>query len=158
MQRIGLGHDTHRLKPGDYLMLGGVRIPHHKQFVAHSDGDVVLHALIDALLGALAWGDIGELYPDTDPKFANADSALLTEEVALRVRGEDWKIANLDCTIFAQLPKLSPYKTAIRQRVAEILGITVEQVCIKAKTGEHVGPIGREEAISAQVIVLLEKS
>ncbi|WP_437206514.1 2-C-methyl-D-erythritol 2,4-cyclodiphosphate synthase [Planctomicrobium sp. SH664] len=156
--RIGLGHDTHRLQPGGPLTIGGVVVPHEQGFVAHSDGDVLLHALIDAILGALAWGDIGEWFPDTAPEFRGADSTKLLEKVLERVRAEGWEFVNVDSILFAQRPKLSPYKDPIRLRVAGLLGIPVSQVNVKAKTGERVGPIGREEAISAEVVVLLNRS
>ncbi|MCA9043184.1 MAG: 2-C-methyl-D-erythritol 2,4-cyclodiphosphate synthase [Planctomycetaceae bacterium] len=156
MFRVGLGHDTHRLKTGKELRIGGVGIPHSQGPVAHSDGDVLLHAVTDALLGALAMGDIGEWFPDTDPEHENADSARLLTEVLYKVHGRGWNVVNLDAIIFAQRPKLAPFKTAIRQRVAELIGIPADCVSIKAKTGEHVGPVGREEAICAEVVVLLE--
>jgi len=155
--RVGIGHDTHRLESGRTLILGGVNIPHHQGCIAHSDGDVLLHALTDAILGALAWGDIGEWFPDTDPAYKGADSQALLQKVLERAYGEGWKIANVDCIVFAQKPKLSTFKDAIREKVAEILQLAAMQVSVKAKTGEHVGPIGREEAISAEVVILLER-
>lgn len=158
MLRIGLGHDTHRLQPGGQLMIGGVRVPHEKGVIAHSDGDVLLHALTDALLGALAWGDIGEWFPDTDPQWRGADSAALLRPVLDKLRASGWRVVNVDSVLFVQQPKLSPYKSAIRVRVAELLGISPELVSVKAKTGERVGPIGREEAIAAEVVVLLEST
>ena len=157
MFRIGLGHDTHRLEAGRPLIIGGVSIEHTQGAVAHSDGDVLLHALTDALLGALGWGDIGEWFPDTDPAFAGADSSRLLREVLERVENEGWQVGNVDCTIFAQRPKLSPYKKEIRERVAQLLAIPADHVNVKAKTGERVGPIGREEALSADAIVLLHR-
>lgn len=156
--RIGIGHDTHRLQPGLKLMIGGLEIPHEQGCVAHSDGDVLLHALTDAILGALAWGDIGEWFPDTDPAHRGADSAALLQQVLERMSGEGWQIGNVDAIVFAQRPKLAPYKDRIRERLAEILQVTAMQVSVKAKTGERVGPIGREEAISAEVIVLLHRN
>lgn len=154
--RIGIGHDTHRLEEGRPLTIGGVLVPHERGPAAHSDGDVLLHALIDALLGAVAWGDIGEWFPDTDPQFADADSALLLKQVLTRLQEEGWRVVNVDGIVFAQSPKLSPYKQPIRVRIAELLGIEAHHVSVKAKTGERVGPVGREEAISAEVVVLLE--
>jgi 2-C-methyl-D-erythritol 2,4-cyclodiphosphate synthase len=116
-----------------------------------------LHAVTDAILGGAGLGDIGDAFPDTDPAYAGIDSAILLERALQRVTAAGWRIVNLDCTIFAQRPKLAPYKPAIRRRIAELLGLAVEVVNVKAKTGEHVGPIGREEAMSAEAIVLLEK-
>ncbi|WP_437228832.1 2-C-methyl-D-erythritol 2,4-cyclodiphosphate synthase [Planctomicrobium sp. SH661] len=155
--RVGLGHDTHRIEPNHRLVIGGVEVPHELGCVAHSDGDVLLHALTDAILGALAWGDIGEWFPDTDPAYRGADSQELLRKVLERVFEEGWRVGNADCIIFAQRPKLSAFKVPIRERVAELLQVTPEQVSVKAKTGERVGPIGREEAIAAEVIVMLER-
>jgi 2-C-methyl-D-erythritol 2,4-cyclodiphosphate synthase len=155
--RVGLGHDTHRLGPNRPLILGGVPIEFDRGLIGHSDADIVLHAVTDALLGAAGLGDIGDAFPDTDPAYAGIDSAILLERALNRVRAAGWQPVNLDCTIFAQRPKLAPYKPAIRQRLAELVGLPVESVNVKAKTGEHVGPIGREEALSADAVVLLEK-
>jgi 2-C-methyl-D-erythritol 2,4-cyclodiphosphate synthase len=157
MIRVGLGHDTHRLALGKTLIIGGVRIPHEQGPVAHSDGDVLLHALTDALLGAAGLGDLGEWFPDNDPRFAGADSAELISRVHERLAADGWSIVNVDCTVHAQKPKLSPHKAAIRARLAAILHIAVDAVNVKAKTGESVGPVGRQEAISADAIVLIEK-
>jgi 2-C-methyl-D-erythritol 2,4-cyclodiphosphate synthase len=156
MIRVGLGHDTHRLGAARPLRLGGVLIPHESGPVAHSDGDVLLHALIDALLGAAALGDIGEWFPDVDPAWRDADSAALVTEVCRRVRSAGWQVVNVDAVVFAQRPKLSPHKLSIRRRIAELLALPEAQVSVKAKTGEGVGPIGREEAIAAEVVVLVE--
>lgn len=157
MIRVGLGHDTHRLGAPRPLRLGGVVIPHETGPVAHSDGDVLLHALIDALLGATAQGDIGEWFPDTDPAWRDADSAALVAEVCRQIRTDGWQVLNVDAVVFAQRPKLAPYKSAIRRRIAELLGLAETQVSVKAKTGEGVGPIGREEAIAAEVVALVER-
>lgn len=154
--RVGLGHDTHRLIADRPLILGGVRIEHDRGLDGHSDADVLLHAITDALLGAATLGDIGELFPNTDPRWVNADSALFVCEALRRLTERGWKIVNLDCTIHAERPKLSAFKPAIAACVAEILGLHSDQVSIKAKTGEKVGPIGREEAISADAMVLIE--
>jgi 2-C-methyl-D-erythritol 2,4-cyclodiphosphate synthase len=156
--RVGLGHDVHRLAPNRALILGGVRIEYDRGLLGHSDADILLHAITDALLGAAGLGDIGDAFPDTDPAYAGIDSAVLLAETLRRVRDGGWRIINLDCTIFAQRPKLAPHKPAIRRRVAELLGIPVETVNVKAKTGELVGPIGREEAMAADAVVLLEKA
>lgn len=132
-------------------------IPHERGAVGHSDADVLLHSVIDALLGAAALGDIGEMYPDTDEANRGLDSAEMLQAAYQRVKESGYRVVNLDCIVFAQRPKLSQYKLAIRQRIAELLEIDAERVGAKAKTGENVGPIGREEAISAECIVLLSK-
>ena len=155
--RIGIGHDTHRLGMGGPLWLGGIAVPHEKHAIGHSDADVLLHSITDALLGALALGDIGEMFPDSDPANQGRDSADMLLLAYNRVLALGYEIANLDCIVFAQTPKLSAYKLLIRQRIATILGITPEQVSVKAKTGELVGPVGREEAVMAESIVLLMK-
>jgi 2-C-methyl-D-erythritol 2,4-cyclodiphosphate synthase len=153
--RVGIGHDTHRLGPGGPLRLGGIDVPHDKHALGHSDADVLLHAITDALLGAAALGDIGELFPDTDEANRGRDSADMLTRAYDRVNQAGYEIVNLDCIVHAQRPKLSPHKQAIRERIASILGITPEQVNIKAKTGEQVGPVGREEAIEAQCIAMI---
>jgi 2-C-methyl-D-erythritol 2,4-cyclodiphosphate synthase len=155
--RVGLGHDTHRLAQGRPLILGGVQIEFDRGLFGHSDADILLHAVTDALLGAAGLGDIGDAFPDTDPAYAGIDSAILLGRAFDRVRAAGWRPINLDCTIFAQRPKLAPYKLAIRQRLAELVGLPVDAVNVKAKTGELVGPIGREEAMSADAIVLIER-
>ncbi len=155
--RVGLGHDTHRLAPNRLLILGGVPIEFDRGLLGHSDADILLHAVTDAVLGAAGLGDIGDAFPDTDPAYAGIDSAILLERALERVRAAGWRPVNLDCTIFAQRPKLAPYKPAIRQRLAELLDLPVSAVNVKAKTGELVGFIGREEAMSADAVVLLEK-
>ncbi len=138
-------------------MIGGVTIPHDRGAVGHSDADVLLHAVIDALLGAAALGDIGEMYPDTDEANRGRDSAEMLIEAYHRVKELGYQVVNLDCIVFAQRPKLSQYKAAIRHRIAELLEIDPNRVGTKAKTGEGVGPIGKEEAIAAECIVLLSK-
>jgi 2-C-methyl-D-erythritol 2,4-cyclodiphosphate synthase len=153
--RIGLGHDTHRLGDGGPLRLGGIDLPHDKHAIGHSDADVLLHAITDALLGAAALGDIGELFPDHDPANKGRDSAEMLRLAYDRVLAAGLQIGNLDCVVFAQRPKLLPHKEAVRRRVAEILGVAVEQIGLKAKTGEQVGPVGREEAIMAECVALL---
>ena len=156
--RIGIGHDTHRFAPGGPLRLGGVDVPHDRRLAGHSDADVLLHAITDALLGAAALGDIGEMFPDTDPANRLRDSAEMLQQAHSAATAPGYTIVNLDCIVFAQTPKLSPYKEQIRRRIAEILQIDIGQVGLKAKTGEQVGPVGREEAIMAECVVLLEKS
>ncbi len=157
MFRIGLGHDSHRLGPGDGLVIGGVSIPHHRAAIGHSDADVLLHAITDALLGAAALGDIGEMFPDTDPANQGRDSADMLRRALDRVSAAGWRIVNLDCVTFAQRPKILPHRPAIRRRIAEILGIDEAAVWLKAKTGEGVGPIGEELAVGAECVVLIER-
>jgi 2-C-methyl-D-erythritol 2,4-cyclodiphosphate synthase len=154
--RVGIGHDTHRLAEGRPLVLGGIRIEHPRGLLGHSDADVVLHAVADALLGAAALGDIGEHYPDTDPQWKGLDSGRLLAEVVARVARAGWRTVNCDLTIHAQEPKLAPHKPALRANLARLLGVDTSAVNVKAKTGEHVGPIGRGEAISCEAIVLVE--
>lgn len=153
--RVGLGHDTHRLVEGRPLILGGVRIDHPRGLLGHSDADVVLHAVADALLGAAALGDIGEHYPDTAPEWQGLDSSRLLAEVVARVARSGWSPINCDLTVHAQAPKLLAYKAALRANVARLLGLPPTAVNVKAKTGEHVGPIGRAEAISCDAIILV---
>lgn len=153
--RVGIGHDTHRLGQGGPLRLGGIEIPHDRHLIGHSDADVLLHAVTDAILGAAALGDIGEMFPDTDSSNRGRDSAEMLALAHRAVQGANYAIANLDCIVFAQRPKLSAYKPALRGRIAEILGLSPEQVGVKAKTGEHSGEIGREEVMMAQCVALL---
>ena len=155
--RIGLGHDTHRLVPGSPLRLGGVDIPHDARLLGHSDADVLLHAITDALLGAIAAGDIGELFPDTSPANLGKDSAEMLGAAWHLVRKAGYRLQNLDCIVFAERPKLGPFKQVIRARIAKLLEATPDQIGLQAKTGEKVGPIGREEAISAECVVLLSR-
>jgi 2-C-methyl-D-erythritol 2,4-cyclodiphosphate synthase len=154
--RIGIGHDTHRLVEGRPLILGGVRIAFDRGLYGHSDADVVLHAVADALLGAAALGDIGEHFPDTDPRHKDLDSARLLEEVVTLVREAGFQPVNLDVTVHAQIPKLFPHKAAIRSNLARLLGLPESAVNVKAKTGEHVGPVGRAEAIQCDAAVLVQ--
>ncbi len=153
--KIGQGYDRHRLAPNRDLILGGVKIEHTHGLDGHSDADVLLHAITDATLGALGEGDIGELFPDTDPQYKGADSAKLLLIVVEKLKSSGYQIANLDCTIFAQKPKLVPFKPQIKARVAELLGIDPGLVNIKAKTGESRGAVGREEVIDASATILL---
>ena len=156
--RVGIGHDTHRLAEGRPLWLGGVRVEHPRGLVGHSDADVVLHAVTDALLGAAGLGDIGDAYPDTDPAWRGCDSALFLRETLARLNRDGWNVVNLDVTIFAQEPKLGPVKGQIRTRLAELLRLDAGRVNVKAKTGEKVGAIGRAEAIGCQAVVLVDGS
>ena len=157
MLRVGSGHDTHRLAAGRPFVLGGVRIDHPLGPVGHSDADVVLHAVTDALLGAAALGDIGETFPDTDPDYRDADSSIFVTEALAKLTALGWRVVNLDVTVFAEAPKLGPIKTAIRANLANLLGINIDAVSVKAKTGEQVGHIGRGEAIGCHAVVLIEK-
>jgi 2-C-methyl-D-erythritol 2,4-cyclodiphosphate synthase len=156
--RIGSGHDTHRLGDGRPLVLGGVRVEHPRGLVGHSDADVVLHAVTDALLGAAGLGDIGDAYPDTDPAYRDADSRRFVAETLGRLNRLGYRVVNLDVTVFAQEPKLGPVKAAIRASLAALLGVPEADVNVKAKTGEKVGAIGRSEAIGCHAVVLIEKS
>jgi 2-C-methyl-D-erythritol 2,4-cyclodiphosphate synthase len=155
--RVGIGHDMHRLAEGRPLLLGGVRVEHSRGLAGHSDADVVLHALTDALLGAAGLGDIGDAYPDTDPTWKDVDSRLFLRETLKRLNQCGWRIVNVDVIIFAQEPKLGPVKTAIRTNLADLLGLDAGAVNVKAKTGERVGTIGRAEAISCQVVALISQ-
>lgn len=156
--RVGIGHDTHRLGDGGPLRLGGLTIPFEKHMIGHSDADVLLHAITDALLGAASLGDIGELFPDTDAANLNRDSAEMLGRAYELVRQKGFGIVNLDCIVFAQRPKLSPFKESLREHLAKLLDVTAERVGIKAKTGEAIGPIGRGEGISAECVVLLART
>lgn len=153
--RIGEGWDIHALVDGRKLILGGVEIPHHKGLLGHSDADALLHAITDALLGAAALGDIGTLFPDTDARFKGADSTLLLAHAARRVREKGFEIGNVDSTVVAQAPKLAPHIAAMRARIAEVLGLDVDQVNVKAKTAEKMGPVGEGLAMEARAVVLL---
>ena len=154
--RIGSGFDVHAFGAGDTIVLGGVRIAHSRGVVAHSDGDVVLHALCDALLGAAGLGDIGMHFPDTDPIWKGANSRRFVEAVLEMLNVRKLKVCNVDITLLAQAPKLSPHRLDIRRSIAQMLGVTENQVNIKATTTEHLGFIGRNEGLAAQAIVLLE--
>jgi 2-C-methyl-D-erythritol 2,4-cyclodiphosphate synthase len=153
--RIGHGYDLHALAPGRRLVLGGVDIPHSHGPIAHSDGDVLLHALADALLGAAALGDIGQHFPDTDPAYAGADSRVLLRRVEALVRDAGYGVVNIDATVLAQRPKLAPHRDAMRANIAADLGLDIGAVSVKATTTEGLGPVGRGEAISAHAVCLL---
>ena len=153
---MGIGHDTHRLVEGRPLILGGVRIEHLRGLAGHSDADVVCHAVADALLGAAGLGDIGEHYPDTDPKWSGLDSTQLLAEVVDQVGRAGWHAVNCDVIIHAQEPKLGPHKRTIKANLARLLGLPESAVNVKAKTGEHVGHVGRGEAIACHAVVLLD--
>jgi 2-C-methyl-D-erythritol 2,4-cyclodiphosphate synthase len=155
--RIGSGIDVHAFGPGDFVMLGGVRIPHSHGVVAHSDGDVVLHALCDALLGAGGLGDIGQHFKDTDPRWKGADSKRFVRAVIDMLRPKGLRVGNADVTVLAQAPKVGPFRNEIRKQIAELLEITEDRVNIKATTTEELGFLGRAEGIAAQAVVLLEE-
>jgi 2-C-methyl-D-erythritol 2,4-cyclodiphosphate synthase len=153
--RIGEGWDTHALVPGRRLVLGGVEVPHARGLLGHSDADVLLHAITDALIGAAGLGDIGRHFPDTDERFRGADSVVLLQEALLRVRAQGWNLVNVDSTVVAQAPKLAPHIDAMRARIAQALGIAPGQVNVKAKTAERLGPVGMGQSIEARAVVLL---
>ena len=155
MHRIALGYDSHRFAPGRALILGGVQVACEQGLTGHSDADAVLHAVTDAILGAIAAGDIGELFEDTDPKWAGADSAVFVRHAAALAAERGYAIGNCDVTILAERPKLAPYKRAIRDRIAELLGIEPEAVSVKAKTNEGMGFVGRGEGIAAIAVVMM---
>ncbi len=155
--RIGYGYDVHRLAEGETLWLGGVLVPHSKGTVAHSDGDVLIHALCDAMLGAAKMGDIGRHFPDTSSDFKNIDSKILLAKTNDLIVSKNYKVGNLDVTVAAQKPKLKPFIPEMERALAEILNIDIDAVSIKATTTEELGFEGREEGISAHVVVLLEK-
>ncbi|MDQ5767593.1 2-C-methyl-D-erythritol 2,4-cyclodiphosphate synthase [Thiothrix subterranea] len=153
--RIGHGYDVHAFTTGDHLVLGGVKIPHTHAFKAHSDGDVLLHAICDALLGALALGDIGQHFPDTAAEYANIDSRILLRHVVGLVRSQGYGVINLDSTIIAQSPKMAPHILTMREHLAVDLGCELNQVNVKATTTEKLGFTGRKEGIAAHAVVLL---
>jgi 2-C-methyl-D-erythritol 2,4-cyclodiphosphate synthase len=155
--RIGEGWDTHALVTDRPLVLGGITIPHTHGLLGHSDADALLHAITDALLGAAALGDIGKHFPDTDATFKGADSVVLLQEAAKRVRAAGWDVGNIDSTIVAQAPKMAPHIDAMRQRIATALGLALEQVNVKAKTAEKMGPVGEGLAIETRAVCLLVK-
>lgn len=153
--RIGEGWDTHQLVTGRPLILGGITIPHSHGLLGHSDADALAHAITDALLGAAALGDIGKLFPDTAAEFKGADSMVLLAEAYRRVRAAGWQLVNLDATIVAQAPKMAPHIMAMRERLAEVLGVGSAQINVKAKTAEKMGPVGEGRAIEARAVCLL---
>jgi 2-C-methyl-D-erythritol 2,4-cyclodiphosphate synthase len=153
--RIGEGWDVHALVPGRKLVLGGVEIPHTSGLLGHSDADVLLHAITDAVLGAAGLGDIGRHFPDTDAQFKGSDSRVLLQEAMRRVREKGWELVNVDSTIVAQAPKLAPHMPAIHAGVAQALGVALEQVNVKAKTAEKLGPVGMGQSMEARAVALL---
>ncbi len=155
--RIGEGWDVHALVPGRKLILGGVEIPHTAGLLGHSDADVLLHAITDAVLGAAGLGDIGRHFPDTDAQFKGADASVLLAEAMRRVRAQGWELVNVDSTIVAQAPKLAPHMAAINRSVAQALSVQADQVNVKAKTAEKLGPVGMGQSIEARAVALLHK-
>lgn len=153
--RIGLGYDVHAFGAGDKIVIGGVVIAHSAGLIAHSDGDVLLHALSDALLGAAGLGDIGRHFPDTDPQYRNADSRALLRLVYAKLKAQGWQLGNADMSIIAQAPRMAPYIDAMRANIAEDLECDPEQINVKATTSERLGFVGREEGIAAQAVALL---
>lgn len=155
--RIGHGYDVHKLVPGRDLILGGVKLEHALGLLGHSDADVLAHAVMDALLGAAALGDIGQLFPDNDPQYAGADSLALLEQVAARLHEAGYRVGNVDATVIAQKPKLAPHISNMRENLARAMGVDPGRVSVKATTEERLGFTGREEGIAAHAVALLEK-
>ncbi|EUJ33856.1 2-C-methyl-D-erythritol 2,4-cyclodiphosphate synthase [Listeria floridensis FSL S10-1187] len=157
MIRIGQGYDVHQLVKGRKMMIGGIEIPHELGLLGHSDADVLLHAITDAVIGAVARRDIGHFFPDTDAAYKDADSAELLREVFREVKKDGYRLSNLDCTVVAEQPKMAPYIDAMRDRIAELLEAEPSQVNVKATTSEQMGFVGRGEGIASMAVVLLEK-
>ena len=153
--RIGLGFDLHRLEPGSQVILGGVDIPHNKSFIAHSDGDVLCHAIVDALLGAAGLGNIGQLFPDTDQQYKGMSSLLFIARAANYLRQNGFQIENIDANVLAEKPKLIPHLPAMREKIAAAAGMPIDRISVKAKTMEGIGVIGKEEAIAAEAVALI---
>lgn len=156
--RIGHGFDVHAFAENRRLIIGGIDIPHERGLLGHSDADVLLHAITDALLGAAALGDIGRHFADTDAKYKDIDSRILLREALHRVREQGWRVGNVDATIIAQAPKMAPHIPAMRQAIADALGLDVACVNVKAKTAERLGPVGRGESIEARAVCLLMRA
>ncbi|HWJ06101.1 MAG TPA: 2-C-methyl-D-erythritol 2,4-cyclodiphosphate synthase [Steroidobacteraceae bacterium] len=153
--RVGTGYDVHAFGEGDHVVIGGVRIPHERGVVAHSDGDVALHALCDALLGAMGLGDIGEHFPDTDPRWKGADSRRFLRHCAALLREHGWRFVNADLTLVAQEPRIGPYRAQMRQNIADDLGVRVDRINVKATTTERLGALGRAEGLACQAVALI---
>lgn len=153
--RIGNGYDIHRLVADRRLILGGVEIPHEMGLLGHSDADVLTHAIMDAMLGALSLGDIGHYFPPTEPKWAGADSLVLLAQVQALIQEKGWRVGNIDSVVVAERPKLKPHILAMRDRLATVLELKPDQIGVKATTNEKLGPVGREEGIAAYAVVLL---
>ena len=155
MMRVGHGYDVHRFCDGDFIVIGGVKIPHDKGLLGHSDADVLAHAVIDALFGAAALGDIGRHFPDTDEKYKGADSMALLSEATRIVREKGYEIGNIDTTVIAQKPKMAPHIESMRENIARAMGVEIDKISVKAKTNEKMGFTGREEGIEARAVALL---
>ncbi len=153
--RIGHGYDVHRFGEGDFITMAGVKIPHHHGFIAHSDGDVLIHSLCDALLGSIAAGDIGQHFPDTDKQYENIASSILLEQVNQLLKQDQYSIVNVDISIVAQAPKMSPHILSMRKNLADILNVDISQINVKATTTENLGFIGREEGIAVHTVVMV---
>jgi 2-C-methyl-D-erythritol 2,4-cyclodiphosphate synthase len=153
--RVGTGYDVHAFGEGDHVVIGGVRIPHDRGVVAHSDGDVALHALCDALLGAMGLGDIGEHFPDCDPRWKDADSRRFVRHCSALLREHGWRFVNADLTLVAQLPRIGPYREQMRQNIADDLGVRRDRINVKATTTERLGALGRAEGLACQAVVLI---
>lgn len=153
--RVGTGYDVHAFGEGDHVVIGGVRIPHGRGVVAHSDGDVALHALCDALLGAMGLGDIGEHFPDTDPRWKGADSRRFLRHCAALLREHGWRFVNADLTLVAQQPRIGPYRAQMRQNIADDLGVRIDRINVKATTTERLGALGRAEGLACQAVALI---
>src|SRR4051812_10402515 len=156
--RVGIGLDVHALAPGRRLILGGVEIPHDAGLAGHSDGDALVHAIVDALLGAAARGDIGQWFPSSDQRWAGADSLDLLQTIVIILQAEGWQIGNIDATIVAQQPRIGPHIALMRERLSAVLGIPVDAVSVKATTTDHLGALGRAEGIAAQAVALLVRT
>jgi 2-C-methyl-D-erythritol 2,4-cyclodiphosphate synthase len=156
--RIGQGYDVHAFGPGDHVTLGGVHLPHDRGVVAHSDGDVLLHALCDALLGAMGVGDIGQHFPDTDPQWRGASSRLFLRHCATLLETRGWRLVNADLTVLAEAPRLGPHRAAMRENIATDLGVDGERINIKATTSEGLGAFGRGEGLACHAVVLLARA
>ena len=156
--RVGHGYDVHRFGEGDFITLGGIKIPYHHGFIAHSDGDVLIHSLCDALLGSIAAGDIGQHFPDTDDQYKDIASSRLLTQVHRLLAQDQYSIVNIDITIVAQAPKMSPFIQAMRQALVDVLGISLDQINIKATTTENLGFAGREEGIAVHSVVMVYRS
>lgn len=155
--RVGSGFDIHAFGPGDAVMLGGVRVPHSQGVLAHSDGDVLLHALVDALLGAAGLGDIGQHFPDDDPRWRGADSRRFVQAAMQLLEQQQWRVVNVDLTLLAQAPRIAPHRDAVRAQVAGMLGLSPGEVNLKATTPEHLGALGRGEGLAAMATVLIDR-
>ena len=156
--RIGHGYDVHRFGEGDFIVLGGIKIPHNHGFIAHSDGDVLIHSLCDALLGSIAAGDIGQHFPDTDEQYKNIDSSILLEKINQLLKQDQFLIGNIDISIVAQAPKMSPHIQSMRQHLANVLNIAQTQINIKATTTEKLGFTGRQEGIAVHSVVMVYRT